>query len=408
MWTLDITQSFLQAAAENLRETYLEAGDHADVLDLSADEVLKLMRPLYGLADAGDRWHHTLAHHHVSDLNIESLVSERSLYYKFIGGRLAGLSGVYVDNILRAGAPEFQDDVAVTAGKFDATPAKVDAAKFAGLEFERSDDGEIRVHMDGYIREVKLDTEVSHAAFASNRAKLAWLVYARPDICAITAKLAQGTADMFVDDADAYFQVVADTLQYLRRLPLALTYPKLNSKTLYIRAYADASHAGNPDGSSQVATLVFLVDGDGCSCPITYRSHKAARVYRSAMAAEAIALGEPFDTGFVLRVELERLLQRPIRLELLTDSQQVFCAISQRRRTTEQRTRLDLHAATEGFNRGDVTNLGLFRTEYMLDDPLTKVMDPHVLCATLIRGRIENPIERWVIRDKPHARIHSN
>lgn len=408
VWTIDITQAFLQAAAENLRDIYLEGGEHSAELDLSADEVLQLMRPLYGLADAGDRWHHTLAHHHLSDLNMESLVSERSLYYKMIGSRLAGLSGVYVDDILRCGTPEFQDAVSVTAEKFDATPAKVDAAKFAGLEFERDENGEIRVHMDGYIRDVKLATEISYRAFASNRAKLAWLVYARPDICAVTAKLAQVTAGMFAEDADAYCRIVTDTLEYLRRRPLAMIYPRLDKETLYVRAYSDASHAGNADGSSQIATMVFLVDGDGRACPIAYRSHKASRVCRSAMAAEAIALGEAFDSGFVLRVELERLLQRPVRLELLTDSQQVFSAIANSRRTTERRTMLDLDAATEGFDRGDVTNLGLVRSEHMLADALTKVMDPHVLCATIMQGRIDHPIERWVIRDRPHARVHSD
>lgn len=63
--------------------------------------------------------------------------------------------------------------------------------------------------------------------------------------------------------------------------------------------------------------------------------------------------GRQVDVGFVLRVELERLLKRPVRLELLTDSQQVFCAIANARRTTEKRTMLDLAAAREGYDRGD-------------------------------------------------------
>jgi hypothetical protein len=70
VWTLDISEAFLQAANENMRDIFLLPPKE---MEFSSDEFLKLMKPRYGLCDSGDRWHHTLRHHHVQDLQMEPL-----------------------------------------------------------------------------------------------------------------------------------------------------------------------------------------------------------------------------------------------------------------------------------------------------------------------------------------------
>jgi Reverse transcriptase (RNA-dependent DNA polymerase) len=104
VWTLDISQAFLQAAHENMRDIFLQPPIE---MKLSSDEFLKLMKPLYGFCDSGDWWYHTLRHHHVQDLQMEPLDADTSLYFRSIGNRLIGLSGVYVDYMLRCGTPDF-------------------------------------------------------------------------------------------------------------------------------------------------------------------------------------------------------------------------------------------------------------------------------------------------------------
>jgi hypothetical protein len=69
LWTLDISQAFLQAANENMRDIFLQPPKE---MELSSDEFLKQMKPLYGLCDSGDRCHHTLRHHHVQDLQMST------------------------------------------------------------------------------------------------------------------------------------------------------------------------------------------------------------------------------------------------------------------------------------------------------------------------------------------------
>jgi Reverse transcriptase (RNA-dependent DNA polymerase) len=51
--THDVQQAYLQSAESLLRDVYLKP---PAVLNLRSDQVLKHLRPLYGLCDAGDYW----------------------------------------------------------------------------------------------------------------------------------------------------------------------------------------------------------------------------------------------------------------------------------------------------------------------------------------------------------------
>jgi Reverse transcriptase (RNA-dependent DNA polymerase) len=125
-----ISQAFLQAAIENMRDIFLQPPKE---MALSSNEFLKLMKPLCGLCDSGDRWHRTLRHHHVQDLQLKPLDADPNLCFRSIGNRLIGLSGVYVDDMLRCGNPDFLRDSKTTSRIFDATLETMTTAKFAGV-----------------------------------------------------------------------------------------------------------------------------------------------------------------------------------------------------------------------------------------------------------------------------------
>jgi Reverse transcriptase (RNA-dependent DNA polymerase) len=201
VWTLDISQAFLQAANENIREIFLQPPKE---MELSSDEVLKLTKPLYGLFDSGDRWHHILRYHHVQDLQMEPLDADPSLHFRSIGNRLIGLSGVYVDDMLRCRTPDFLRDSKTTSRIFDATPETMRTAKFAGVNLRQTESG-IETDMSDYIEKLTFPMDQSWKHFASFRAKLAWIVYDRPDISARVAKLAQVTEQNFRTDAIKVF-----------------------------------------------------------------------------------------------------------------------------------------------------------------------------------------------------------
>ena len=104
LWSVDVAQAYIQATANNMRSIFCEGPVE---LELSADEVLQIMRPLYGMTDSGDLWCDTMRHHHITDLNMTPLASDNAIYH-LIGKTLKGLSATYVDDIEGAGTVSFR------------------------------------------------------------------------------------------------------------------------------------------------------------------------------------------------------------------------------------------------------------------------------------------------------------
>jgi hypothetical protein len=49
---MDVRQAYLQAASDLKRYIFIRP----DVLELTQDELLQVIKPLYGLSDSGDYW----------------------------------------------------------------------------------------------------------------------------------------------------------------------------------------------------------------------------------------------------------------------------------------------------------------------------------------------------------------
>lgn len=95
---IDINQAYLQSAFLFKKNEYVKS----DILKLKDDQVLQVIKPLCGLADGGDYWEKAPSKHHLVGLGLKFTVSDLSLCYKMEYGKPAGLSGMYVDDRLRA------------------------------------------------------------------------------------------------------------------------------------------------------------------------------------------------------------------------------------------------------------------------------------------------------------------
>ena len=167
------------------REIFIETTKE---FQLSPNKLFKLMKPLYGLSDSGDRWHYTLRMHFIEDLAMKPTTGGLSLYAKHIAGQLSGLSGVYVDDLIEAGSKEFSNFTEQTGQRFDVKCRQIGRAKFMGMEFNQREGQGLNLSMQQYISKLQpLSIPCSFEEFRSMRSELLWTVNCRPDVaCAIS------------------------------------------------------------------------------------------------------------------------------------------------------------------------------------------------------------------------------
>jgi len=128
------------------------------------------------------------------------------------------------------------------------------------------------------------------------RASPAWLAHTRPDLSCGINLAAQFTERTYGPTATR--EVNALVGRALKGRNLVLTYPLLDTASLRVRSYADASYATNADGSSQIGYLVLVCGVGGHAHIRSFTSRKCRRVVRSIMAGEVYAFSAAFDEAF--------------------------------------------------------------------------------------------------------------
>eukprot|EP00168_Porphyra_purpurea_P020863 TRINITY_DN895_c0_g1_i6.p1 TRINITY_DN895_c0_g1~~TRINITY_DN895_c0_g1_i6.p1 ORF type:complete len:1091 (+),score=259.84 TRINITY_DN895_c0_g1_i6:1132-4404(+) len=397
----DITQAYLQSEDRYSRRIYLRPRPaDRQYFVLEEDELLLLLRPLYGVVDAGDYWNATITNHVEGDLVMRALTSDPALYVKWgSDGSVVGLLAAYVDDLFMAGNKKFQTETEATLRRFEAKLREYDKMEFVGVSVD-TDAGNAHSFSLGqpiYVdRLTTLPADATFKAFSSARASAAWLGHTRPDLSCGINKLAQVSEGGFEADA------VRDYNKLVRRAKdgrdQALRYLPLDTNTLQMRTYADASFAGNRDLSSQVGYVVLLCDASGRSHVLAYSSRKCKRVVRSAMAGEVYALTAAMDEAFVLRYDLETLYRRHIPLTIYTDSKQSFDVITRSTHPTEKRLLIDIAGLRESYTRREISSLGLVATEHNIADGMTKLKCGSALDCLLKTGIDATPVVQWIVR----------
>jgi hypothetical protein len=104
--THDVQQAYLQSAENLLRDVYLNP---PAVLNLSSGTMLKLLRRLYGLCDAGDYWARTILDHLTKGLNLVQAVGDSGLFFQTMNRKLVAITASFVDDLLMAGTEDFRE-----------------------------------------------------------------------------------------------------------------------------------------------------------------------------------------------------------------------------------------------------------------------------------------------------------
>lgn len=396
----DVNQSYLQSKDKLSRPVYLNPRqEDRAILGVADDEVLHILKPLYGLCDAGDYWSETMTSHVKEDLSMSPLTGDPALYVKEGDGQTDGLLGSYVDDMLLGGNEDFQRLTESTLTRFDSKPREWDDTEFLGVRIRTllRPARHFTLSQPEYIKLVRtMPIDITYDTFVSTRAAFAWLGHSRPDLCAAINRAAQVSAKTF---AKRHVQELNKAIKYARSTEdLVLSYRPLDRSTLHLRVYADASFASNDDNSSQLGFIILLCDAADRCHVLAYSSKKSRRVVRSIMAGEVYAFANAFDEAFIVKHDLERLYKQHVPMTMLTDSKQLFDVITRASHTTEKRLMIDIAAAREAYNRNEISNVGLVKSANNLADGLTKPGVCQSLDDVLRTSVDRNPVEQWIIR----------
>jgi hypothetical protein len=228
-----------------------------DVIRLGKNELLKVLQPLYGLADAGDYWSRTLTRFHLTELSMERATGDFALFFRGIADPLVGISTTCVGDILQAGTKVFRRDALAALHKnFDTKPAENPPLTFAGIHIRT------KAHAIGqtaYIdRQQKLPQSASFVYFRSQGAKMAWICHTRPELsCAISLAVQVTQKTYTVWDVRS----LNVTVRYLKQIrSVGLQFPRLDMEKLKLVVYSDASFRNRKDGSSLLGDVIALSD----------------------------------------------------------------------------------------------------------------------------------------------------
>jgi Reverse transcriptase (RNA-dependent DNA polymerase) len=404
VWTEDVRQAYIQTTGRLVRDVFLTNLHGAEAeLKLKPHEALRLLRPLYGLTEAGDLWHAEFTSQYRDKFGMVELQSEPALYAKFTEDVIRGVTGLYVDDTISAGTNEYE---AWTKKKsaFETQPREFDQGNILGQQFSRDvQTGRITLTQEAYARKLKhLQIGESFAAYRSHRMEVAWLVHTRPDIAYEVARGAQVTESQFGKDPSLFINDLNNVITHIQSdVKSGIIFPRIDFNTAHVCVYTDASFANNMDLTSQIGYVVLLMDDSNNAVPLAFRSTKAKRVTRSVIAAEAIALIEGCDAGFCISHELQKLLGRHIALTLATDSQSLFTAIARGSATTERRLLIDLAALKMGYLNHEIDNLVFVRSTDNLADALTKRMVPHAIMDLMRTAKHKLRTAQRIVRVRP-------
>lgn len=155
-----------------------------------------LIKPLYGLRDAGKYWGVTLDQHLVINLGTRPVSGDSfpSLHVKRFSNTLEGVTISHVDNCLNDGTIEFEKLTELMLFKFGFKPRVYDYFEFYGTQVATIDECTVLLRQKYYaLNIIYALKDCSLEEFCRYRALFSCLCHTRPELACFASRLSQVT-----------------------------------------------------------------------------------------------------------------------------------------------------------------------------------------------------------------------
>ena len=172
MYLRDITQAYVQSTSNLNREFYIRPpSELVTLLGATSDCILKVVKPLYGVPEAGNHWFATYHGHHVNRLGMVQSTYDPCLFYK---SEPLGIVGLQTDDTLILADDAFAEaeEDAIRSAKI-MTKARdhltsTKPIKFNSIRIELEANGDLTLRQDTHVGGINIVNK-SDASTTSSR-----------------------------------------------------------------------------------------------------------------------------------------------------------------------------------------------------------------------------------------------
>ena len=353
IWGADIKTAFLSGDPSQRDIYFRPPPEIKEWMQLSQDDLFRLEKAAYGLAEAPRAWFLRLSRE-MSSVGLSVPQLDPCLYTLKKNKKLVGVCGVHVDDIIGGGTKEMDEVLEKLKGKLPFGDYRTYTIRYTGIEIRQNPvTRAIEIGQENYIEALETvpTKQYGNASTALKdpsimrtcAGQLAWVANStRPDQ-AFLASYLQGIQDK---GTVAHLQLYNKALREMKERKVCLCFPAgIPIEDWRIICIADAGWATRANGDSQGGYLLCMstpsiLQRKRSPCwIIDWQSKKLRRVVRSSVAAETLSSQNGLD-GLVayqalLAETLENITPREFRdakpknpSALIIDSKGFFDAVT--------------------------------------------------------------------------------
>ena len=357
--SIDVKTAFLQGKPIE-RDIYLRPPKEA-----KTDKLWHLRKCVYGLGDAPRFWYLRVKEEFIK-LNGKICPADQGIFVWYKNDQLIGIIACFVDDMIWGGTEYFFETVIKNfKSTFQIGAEHFAAFTYLGLNIKQKDDFSIDVDQTSYINSISpilLDkdrakntaapiTDQERSQFRQLIGQLNWVTnMTRPEFCFEVCYASTIVNSATISDIIKLNKV----LKKMKSEVSHIKFPSLNTQSLNIKTYTDASFNNLPKGGSQGGQIVFIEDNKNNICPVAWNSSKIKRVVRSTLAAETLALTDGCDLSFYVSQITNHIYRQNIKNIILTDNKSLKDTIQSSNLISDKRLRVDLSALCEMYDKNEL------------------------------------------------------
>lgn len=420
----DITQAYTQSETQ-LNRLILAQLPEQIRNEHPEDTVMRILKPLYGIAEAGTHWWATYSKHHKERLSMITSTFDPCLLITSAatGSNPFGIVGMQTDDTLLLGDKAFEDleEDELAKAKLSAKPKqKLDVNTpllFNGciltIEGEtccirQKDQGKkIDIIKDaGPDGEQQATQQQVVQQYIEQRARGAYVASICQPEASFDLSIAAQHQEPTKEDIAALNKRLLWQMNNLRR---GLTYIPIDLSAAKLFVFVDGSFANNKDFSSQLGYKIILANEDSRDDTfiitgnlIHWSSTKSKRITRSVLASEIYGMVGGVDMAIAIGTTLQMITDRlnlpVIPLIVCTDSYSLYECLVKLGTTKEKRLMIDIMALRQSYERREVFEIRWINGQDNPADAMTKVNPNQALTTFVDTNQLQVRVEGWVKR----------